>query len=117
LGVDLASNAIAAATGRGDRGGASTHKGIKHDVAYEAEHPHEPFGYFNGIWGWMILGRRSGQSIPDLLKPLLVILGGNHAQYTRSNIGSPIPTGLPLHEYKLDIVLYYRVRLIGFTQK
>src|SRR5271169_5119630 len=61
--------------------------------------------------------RRSCYSCPDLLKPCLVIIGGNQAKYFRRNVRGPIPAWLSLHQNKLNIVLDDRVRLIGLPQK
>ena len=65
----------------------------------------------------MFFSRCSCYPRPDLLKPHLVAVGGNHAEHTRRDARAAVSAGLPLHQDELDVVLYNSVRLIGLPKE
>src|SRR6185437_9927955 len=83
----------------------------------KTEHSYQALGEFNGIRSRMMARRSSGDSRPDLLKPLLIILSGNYAQHPSRNIGSSVTAGFALHEDEFDVILNNGIRLVGFSKK
>ena len=59
----------------------------------------------------------SRDSRPDLLKPLLVVVRRDQAEKPRRDIWSAVSAGLAFHENELDIILDYRIWLVGLTEK
>src|SRR5712671_1391786 len=55
--------------------------------------------------------------MPDLLKPFLVILRRDDAQDPRTILRCPIATRFSLHQNKLNVIFYDRVRLVRFSKK
>ncbi len=62
-------------------------------------------------------GRRPCHSIPNLLKPFLIILRRDHAQNSCAILGSSVAAWLPLHQNELDVVLDDCIRLVGLSEE
>src|SRR5690242_2119273 len=64
-----------------------------------------------------MFGRGPGNSLPDLLKPFLVIVRRYEAQNLRRNIRCAVSTWLSLHQNEFNVVLNHGVGLIRFPQE
>jgi hypothetical protein len=65
----------------------------------------------------MISRRSPRDPRPDLLKPYLVTVSGDHTEYARRDARAAVPAGLALHQNELNVVLNDRIRLIGLTEE
>lgn len=65
----------------------------------------------------MFSGRSPRDARPDLLKPHFVTFSGDNAKNTRGHARASVPSGLPLHENELNVILDYRIRLIRFSKE
>ena len=117
FGVDLRADAVATPTRRRNCRGSGADERIKHGVPDEAEHSHETFGERNWIWRRVVLGGCAGDTGPDLLEPLLVILAGDNAQDSCGDTRCAVTAWLAFHQDELDIVLDYGIGLVGFAEK
>src|SRR5712692_1601212 len=79
---DFHADAVAAPFRRGNVRRAGAHERIEHRVSDKAEHANEPLGELKRIRRRMIPSGSAGDPGPHLLKPLLVILGGDHAEHS-----------------------------------
>src|SRR6266853_6153087 len=81
------------------------HEWIEHRVSDKAEHANQPFGKLQGIRRRMFSSGCASNTSPYLLKPLLVILVGDHAEYASGQGWRAIAARLPLHQNEFDVVL------------
>lgn len=65
----------------------------------------------------MISGGGARHTRPDLLKPYLVTVSGDHAENARRNAWATVSAGLALHKDELNVVFYDRVRLIWLSKE
>ena len=62
-------------------------------------------------------GRSTGETRPDLLTPLFVVLFGDGAENWRRDLGRSVSARLALHQDKLDVVLNDRVRFVWLPEE
>src|SRR5712691_6587105 len=107
---DFHADAVAAPFRGGDAGRAGTHERIEHRVSDKAEHSNQPLGELERIRRRMISSGGAGDAGPYLLKPLLVVLSGDHAEHASGERRRAIAARLALHQYEFAVVLADRVR-------
>src|SRR6266852_9024346 len=65
----------------------------------------------------MVSSGGAGDAGPHLLKPLLVILGGDYAEHASGQGRRAIAARLPFHQDEFDVVLDDRIGLVRFSEK
>jgi len=74
--IDLDTYAVPPQAGCSDGGCSSSHERIKNRVADKTKHPYEPLRELKRVRCWMLFRRSPTQSIPNLLEPFLMFVGG-----------------------------------------
>jgi hypothetical protein len=115
--VHLDTNAVPAPLRSGNAGSARPQERIQNRVANEGKHADKALGQLQREWRRVVSGRSAGYARPDLLKPDLVTVRGNNAEYSRSDAWAAISPGLALHEDEFNIVLHDSIRLVGLAQE
>src|SRR5712691_10986613 len=95
---DFHADAVAAPFRGGDAGRAGPHERIEHRVSDKAEHANEPLGELERVRRRMIPSGGAGDTGPHLLKPLLVVLGGDHAEHSSGERWRAIADWRALHQ-------------------
>src|SRR6266702_5968554 len=117
FGRDLHADAVAAPFRGGDAGRAGSHEWVEHRVSDKAEHANEPLGELERIRRRVIASGGAGDAGPHLLKPLLVILSGDHAEHSSGERWRAIAARFALHQDEFNVVLDDRVRLVRLPEK
>src|SRR6266571_2842676 len=117
FGRDLHADAVAAPFRGGDAGRAGSHEWVEHRVSDKAEHANEPLGELERIRRRVIPSGGAGDAGPHLLKPLLIVLRGDHAEHASGEGRRTIAARLALHQDEFDVVLDDRIRLVRLPEK
>src|SRR2546425_2186331 len=95
---DFHADAVAAPFRRGNVGRAGANERIEHRVSDKAEHADEPLGELKRIRRRMIPSGGAGDAGPYLLKPLLVVLRGDHAEHASGERWRAIAARFAFHQ-------------------
>src|SRR2546427_947683 len=114
---DFHADAVAAPFRCGNVSRAGAHERIEHCVSDKAEHADKPLRKLQRIRRWVISSGSAGYPSPYLLKPLLVVLRGDHAEHASGKRRRAIAARLALHQDEFDVVLDDRVRLVRLPEK
>ena len=65
----------------------------------------------------MVSRRRAGQSCPDLLKPLTMIIRRDNTENSSCYTRRTVSAWFPFHQYELNVILDYRIWLVRLAKK